>query len=133
MPTPTLQWSENVQPAEVRTGEELDQLLNGLAATSEAKEFPISVRLDAHGCWVDILLGLQESFVYVDEISPTRYYITVGDPHAEGTVNFHMFGQHHTEFESRCLIPLAAARRVFREFYDTGRRSSSVEWEENCY
>jgi hypothetical protein len=128
--TPTLQWSESEPPAEIQTGEQLDQLLNQLTATPE---FPISVRLRAHDCEADILLGLPESFVYLDEVSPTRYYITVGDSHADGVVGFHMFGQHHTEFERRHLIPIATARRVLREFFDTGRRPTSIEWEEGLY
>jgi hypothetical protein len=130
--TPTLQWSESEPPAEVRTGEQLDQLLDGLTATARS-EFPISVRLQAHDREVDILLGLPESFVYLNEVSPTRYYITVGDSYVDGVVSFHLLGQHHTEFERRHLIPAATARRVLREFFDSGHRSASVEWEEGSY
>jgi hypothetical protein len=130
--TPTLQWSESESPAEIRTGEQLDQLLDRLTATARP-EFPISVRLQAHDCEADILLGLAESFVYLNEVSPTRYYITVGDSYVDGIVSFHLLGQHHTEFERRHLIPTATARRVLREFFDTGRRPMSVEWEEGSY
>jgi len=130
--TPTLQWSESEPPVEIRTGEQLDQLLDRLTATARP-EFPISVRLQAHDCEADILLGLPESFVYLDEVSPTRYYITVGDSYVDGVVSFHLLGQHHTEFERRHLIPTATARRVLREFFDTGRRPTSVEWEEGLY
>jgi hypothetical protein len=126
--TPTLQWSESVPPVEVRTGQQLDQLIDQLRP-----EFPISVVLHAHGCEAHILLGLPESFVYVDEVSPTRYFITVGDSYVDGGVEFHLLGQHHTEFERRHLIPLVTARRVLREFFDTGRRSEIVEWEEGLY
>jgi hypothetical protein len=94
--TPTLQWSETVPPAEVRTGEQLDQLLDQLRP-----KFPISAVLHAHGCDAHILLGLAESFVYLDEVSPTRYYITVGDSYVDGVVSFHLLGQHHTEFERK--------------------------------
>ena len=130
--TPTLQWSESEPPAEIRTGEQLDQLLDRLTATARP-EFPISVRLQAHDCEADILLGLAESFVYLNEVSQTRYYITVGDSYFDGVVSFHLLGQHHTEFERRHLIPTATARRVLRDFFDTGRRPTSVEWEEGLY
>ena len=120
---PTLQWSETEPATEVLAGDQLDQLVDRLAAGARP-DFPIAVRLQAHGCWVDILLGLPESFVYVNELTPRREYITVGDSHSEDVVSFYLLGQHHTEFERRHLIPLAAARRVLREFFETGRRAS---------
>jgi hypothetical protein len=119
---PTLRWSESVSPAEVQTGKQLDQLLDQLRP-----DFPISVVLHAHGCEAHIVLGLPENFVYLDAVSPTRYYITVGDSYFDGVVGFHLLGQHHTEFERRHLIPLSTARRVFGEFFETGQRSASVE------
>lgn len=130
--TPTLLWSTTEPPVEIRTGEQLDQLLDRLTATTRS-EFPISVRLQAHDCEADILLGLPESFVYLNEVGLMRHYITVGDSYVDGVVSFHLLGQHHTEYESRHLIPTATARRVLREFFDTGRRPSSVEWEEGLY
>ena len=130
--TPILRWSESEPPAEVSTGDQLDVLLDRLTANSRP-DFPISVRLQAHGCEADILLGLQESFVYLTEVRPRRFYITVGDSHVDGVVGFHLLGQHHTEFERRHLIPLALARSVIREFFDTGRRPVRVEWEEGSY
>ena len=129
---PTLQWSETEAPAEVPTSEQLDQHLDRLAATARP-DFPISVRLQVHDCEADILLGLAESFVCVTELPARRYYITVGDLYLDGGVDFYLLGQHHTEFERRHLIPQATARAVFREFFQTGRRSGSVEWEEGCY
>lgn len=129
---PTVQWSETEPAAEVLTGDQLDQLIEQLAARAHP-DFPIAVRLQAHGCWVDILLGLPESFVYVNELAPRREYITVGEVHGEDVVSFYLLGQHHTEFERRHLIPLATARRVLRQFFDTGRRSPAVEWEESWY
>src|SRR5215475_7707258 len=108
---PTLQWSEKEAPAEVPTAEQLDQLLDRLAAAARP-DFPISVRLQVHGCEADILLGLPESFVYVTEVAARRYYITVGDLHIDGGVDFYLLGKHHTEFERRYLVPLPTARAV---------------------
>src|SRR2546423_6518551 len=130
--TPTLQWAESAPAAEIRTGEQLDELLDQITAACRPG-FPISVILQAHGFRVHILLGLLESFVYLDEVSPTRYFITVGDSHVDGGVDFHLLGQHHTEFERRHLIPADMARRVLREFFDTGRKSEIVQWEEGFY
>jgi len=62
-----------------------------------------------------------------------RYFITVGDSDVDDVVGFHLLGQHHTGFERRHLIPTATARRVLREFFDTGQRPSSIDWEEGLY
>jgi hypothetical protein len=129
---PTLQWPEDEPAAEVLNGEHLDQLLDGFAAKAHP-DFPAAVRLYAHGCSVDVLLGLASSFVYVDEPGPRRYYISVGDPHAEGTTEFYLLGMHHTEWENRQLIPLATALRVVREFFETGQCSASIQWEKGRY
>src|SRR5215471_2300377 len=102
--TTTLQWAESKPPVTVQTREQLDRLVDEIAATA-GPEFPISVRLQAHGCEADILLGLPESFVYLNEVSPKRYFITVGGSHVDGVIGFHLLGQHHTEFERRHLIP----------------------------
>jgi hypothetical protein len=130
--TPHLQWTEGEPPAEILSGAHLDELLDGLAAEARP-DFPTAVRLHAHECEVDVILGLANSCVYVDEPGPRQYHMSVGDPHAEGTTEFYLLGSHHTEWENRYFIPLATARRVVREFFDTGRRSASIQWEEGCY
>jgi hypothetical protein len=128
----TLRWSEIEAAVEAETGERLDQVLDKLAAKAQP-DFPISVRLHAYGCEADILLGLPESFVYITDAASWRYYITVGGLNIEGVVSFYLLGQHHTEFERRHLISADTARRVFREFFETGLRSAAVAWEEGCY
>ena len=130
--TPTLQWTANEPPIEVRTGEQLDQLLDRIALSCKP-DHPVSVILQAHGFDAHILLGLPESFVYLDEVALSRHFITLGDARAAGVVGFHLLGKHHTEFERRHLIPAATARRVLREFLDTGGRSTAVEWEAGSY
>lgn len=130
--TPALQWSVSEPPVEVRTGEQLDQLLDRIVAKCQP-DHPISVILQAHGYDAHILLGQSESFVYLDEVAASRHFVTVGDSRADGVIGFHLFGQHHTEFERRYLIPAVAARRVLREFLETGLRSTAVQWEEGSY
>jgi hypothetical protein len=129
---PQLQWSESTPSVAIQTSDELDKLLDKIATNCQPNH-PISVRLEAHGFKADILLGLPESFVYLDEVNPTRYFVTMGDSSVEGVLGFYFLEQHHTEFERRHLIPAATARRVLREFYETGLRSTCVEWEEGQY
>jgi hypothetical protein len=128
----TLQWSQEEPAAEIETGEQLDELLDQLQAKCPS-DLPTAAVLRVHDCETSILIGLQESFVYIDDIGKKRYYITVGDVSSGGVVTFYLLGQHHTEFERRHLIPLATARRVAREFFDSGRLPSGVKWEEILY
>jgi hypothetical protein len=128
----TLQWSEKERSERILNGEQLEQALDRLHASADA-EYPPAVVLRAFGCSVHILIGLVESFVYVDDADRYRYFVTIGNPDAEGVIGFYLLGEHHTEFERRHLIPISMARRVVREFYDTGHRSSFVQWEEGSY
>ncbi len=129
---PTLQWSESEPPVEILSGEQLDGLLDNLTASSRS-DFPSAVELQAHGFSVHILLSLAESFVYVNDQEHCQEWITVGNPKKEGTVNFWLLGQHHTEFNCSHLVPMSTARRIVREFFDTGQRSQAVTWKESCY
>lgn len=129
---PTLQWSEAEQPARILNGEQLEQLLDELSASADP-DAPTAVVLNAFNCDVHILLGLTESFVYVELTGQFRSYITIGDQNALGYFAFYLLSQHHTEFERRHLIPIAKARQVVREFYDTGHRSLNVQWEEDLF
>ena len=36
----------------------------------------------------------------------------------------------HTEIARRNLIPTSQAREIVREFFETGRRSTSVKWQQ---
>jgi hypothetical protein len=132
MTPPALQWAEKEPPVEVKTGQHLDQLLDRLQAEF-LSDFPIAAQLRAHDCETSILIGLPESFVYVNDVNEKRYYITVGNASSVGVVGFYLLGQHHTEFERRHLIPLAVARRVLREYFDSGKLPLSTKWEEGFY
>lgn len=49
----TLQWSETEPATELLSGEHLERLDDKLAATARP-DFPLSVRLQLHGCEVDV-------------------------------------------------------------------------------
>jgi hypothetical protein len=130
--TPTIQWSEAEPPAAVYTGQQLEKLLEELTWKAHP-EFPIAVRLRAHDCELDILLGMPESFVFLNSPTARQSFITVGNPDATGVVGFYLFGQHHTEFERRHLISFETAKRVLCDFLTTACRTSNVIWEEQDY
>ena len=130
--TATLRWSEAEPSATVSTRQGLDQALHKVAARCTAMH-PIIVAIYLHGCDVGIGLGLSESFVNVkgwEQGTPKSCLITVGDGRAKHGADFFFLNTHPTEIPQRNLIPTAQARQIVREFFETGRRSTSVKWEE---
>ena len=130
--TATVQWSEAGPPATVSTCHELDQALHQVAAHC-TPEHPIIVAINVHGYQVGIGIGLHESFVHVkrpEPDAPESCFITVGDGQAKRGVVFFFLNTHHTEISQHNLIPTSQARGIVREFFETGRRSTSVKWEQ---
>ena len=68
------------------------------------------------------------------KLSPRRviqpYLVTVGEPDADGFIEFYLFGKHHTEIHQRFLIAAVEARQIVHEFVESGVRSSRILWEE---
>ena len=127
----TLQWTEAEPPATISTRQELDQALHKVEARCNP-EHPIIVALSVHGYEVGIGLGLPESFVNVkswERGTPESGLITVGDGRAKRGAVFFFLDKQRTEIAQRNLIPMALARQIVREFFETGRRSTSVPWE----
>ena len=125
-----LRWSENHPLVDVPP-EQLARCLDNIAAKCDKAGFPFIIDVTVHGYEMLLGVGLPQSFVHIE--SQTRkppYFITVGDPAAEGTVSFYLHGAHPTEILRRNLISTPEAVRVAREFLESGQRSNSVEWEE---
>jgi hypothetical protein len=118
--------SDEEDPVEVRTVADLDKFIEH--AESRAAR-PVAISIDAHGCRADILVGYHLSFVHLSPDEPGRpYHVTVGGP-PEGGVDFWLHSLHHTWFEARHLIQKDAARQALREFFVSGRLSTTVQWE----
>jgi hypothetical protein len=127
----TLQWSEAEPPVAISSCQELDRALYKVSARSTAHH-PIIVALCVHGCVVGIGLGLPESFVNIrsgDRDAPESSLITVGHDQAKRGAVFFFLDQRRTEIPRHNLIPTAQARQIVREFFETGGRSTSVQWE----
>lgn len=129
-PTPaTLKCSKDEPEIELANIRQLDEQLDRLACQCNG-EYPSVVRLSAHGYEVEVGLGCSESFVRIEhESGMPPYFATLGDPRAEGEVAFYLFGDHPTGILRRNLIPMPKARQILREFFETGARSTDVEWE----
>lgn len=130
--TATVQWSETGPPVVVATCHELDQALHQVAAHCTPGH-PIIVAIYVHGYQVRIGIGLHESFVHVErpksDASECRL-ITAGGGQARHGVVFYFLDTRPTEIPQHNLIPTSQARAIVREFFETGRRSTNVQWEE---
>jgi Immunity protein Imm1 len=120
-------WSETEPSVAIDSVEDLDRFVD--FAESKA-EMPSAISVDTHGYRVDLLVGHEMSFVHMtpDDLEQP-YHVTIGGP-SEGVVDFWLHSWHHTQFENRYLVPKSLAREAFREFFQTGRLSPAVEWED---
>jgi Immunity protein Imm1 len=128
-PLPTLQCSDAEPPATIRTCLELDGALHK-AELRCAVGRPIIVSLYTRGFHLEIGLGLPRSFVSIQRCEPQlgQRVITVGDGMSDSGAVFFLGGD-HTEVSRRNLLPASDARRIFREFFNTGVASTSCYWE----
>jgi hypothetical protein len=116
---------------EIALEQDLDRLLRAIARGARKRCPPIVSLYDVHGHNLDIGFWPGYGFVHVTPISGLPpYYLTVGDPTAEGNIDFYLHVLHHTPIPRRHLIAASAARAAAIEFWKTGERSADVEWEE---
>ena len=128
--TAKIRWSQN-HPTEEVPVNQLTRCLDAIVSKCKESGMPFILDVTAHGYQMMFGLGLAESFVHVEaETGEPPYFITVGDPTAEGGVAFYLHGTHHTEIPRRNLISTVEAVRVAQEFLERGTRSESVKWEE---
>jgi immunity protein Imm1 of predicted polymorphic toxin system len=121
-------WSDSEPAVEIDSVADLERFIDEAEARCGR---PVAVSVDAHGYTADLLVGHEMSFVHLRPSGepPRRYFVTVGGIE-EGMVEFWLQTNHHTEFEARHLVPKVEAREVFIAFFQTGARSSRVQWEE---
>src|SRR5262245_35051991 len=111
-----IRWSENHSMVDVPP-DQLAECLETVAAKCREAGVPFIVDVVTHGYEMLLGVGLPESFVQIkSESGEPPYFITVGDPMAEGTVSFYLHGAHHTEIPRRNLISTLEAVRVARDF-----------------
>jgi hypothetical protein len=131
MITPVKVWYTGHRRAiEVATVEELDALLDRIAASPEHREFPTLVtiaRADEQQS-VQVLLGRKDLSLLIwylarDDIAASKGTI----PTSERIV--FDYGGTPTNAYDDTVIPVEAARQAVREFFSTGQRPTCIEWE----
>jgi hypothetical protein len=126
----TLRLSETEPAVVVGTCQELDRMLHRTQLHCTPKH-PIVVTLYVHGHRLEIGLGLPKSFVSIQRCEPTPgpNFISIGDARADWGAAFFFHGWHRTEVPERNLLPATKARQILREYFETGLRSTHIEWE----
>jgi hypothetical protein len=123
-----VEWGEDGR-AEVGSIEELDRLLDGLAAS--VLEKPLMAELIAeNGDSLAAGLGRDESVLsWINGDQNPPYYASKGDSGAGGMIVFFYRGD-WSEFPRWSAIPVARAREAMRRFFTTGQMPDNVEWTE---
>jgi len=128
---PILEWSQIQPRVELASGDDFDHAIDRLTARAST-DHPSIVALYAHGHQVILGLGLPQSFVQIQEWDDPQFgpaLVTVGDATASGEVAFYLLGSQHTEIPRRNLIPTPSARRLAKQFLETGKLPKDVTWE----
>jgi hypothetical protein len=58
--------------------------------------------------------GAMLSFTRADGLAP--YFVTLGDPSAEGVIDYWLAGDHHSQAERWTLVATETARKAIRQF-----------------
>ena len=129
-PLPTLHCYDEKPAATIRTCLELDQALHK-AELHYPIDHAVIVSLYSRGFHVEIGLGLTRSFVSIQRCEPQLgpRLITVGVAEADKEAVFFNLSGVRTEVLARNLLPASDARRILREFFNTGVASANFDWE----
>jgi hypothetical protein len=134
-PSRMLEWEEGAPAQAVTSREELEARLQTIAAASVGRPVVARVSLP-DDTTVHIGLGRAEAMVFVhDPPSPdglTMEWISVGEERRRGEVSFWFLGDHNT-YEKRSFLPVGDAIRAVGELFETGRRPTWIQWEENAF
>jgi Immunity protein Imm1 len=123
----TLEWNNHEVP--VGSVAELDALLDRL--TDEASEQPFIVTLGRDDD-SSLSIGLGRSETVASYISPglgPPHFLSRGNGGHDGPVEF-MFSGEVTEYPPESAIPVGAARKALRVYFETGELTPDVDWEE---
>jgi hypothetical protein len=108
----TVQWGTDEQ-AIVTSADELDAILDAVAAQSRASETSQDVQLEADDAGtLGIVVGAERSFLnYIPAQLDPPYRASVGDEDQDRPFTFHVAGEHHSERRGVRRCPLKRPER----------------------
>jgi len=120
-----------VQRAEVTSAEQLDCLLDRLAARASELRIPFNVTIEGlDGTYMDIIVGGAAASVQWVREDPWECRVSLSSEQEDddSPVTFAGNGQ-DSELERRWWIDPAIAREAVRHYFNTGELASVVRWE----
>jgi len=126
-----VQWAEDGEK-QVSSLSELDALLDYLHAKYHGdRGVIVTVEAPDKGGSLAIGVGRDMSVLnYVPGSGDPPYLSSIGDLTGEGAIVFQFMGQ-WSEFPIRHAISLDSAREAVKHFFETGRLSDEIRWEED--
>jgi hypothetical protein len=99
------------------TEDELDAILDRVTREIDP-ELPQDVVVErSNGDALTVLLGAPQSFVnFIAASGNPPYFVSLGNPTAEGVITFYVNGDHHSEAHARHGIAVSQAREAARQF-----------------
>ena len=117
----------------VNSVEELDAALDAIAE-EVSPELPQAVPITrANGDCLTIVLGAKTGSLlsFIAKSGDPPYFVSLGDPTAQGIFTYFVDFDHHSEALVRNVIPEIEARQAVREFVSQdGRLPKNVAWTE---
>ncbi|MGA8636256.1 MAG: Imm1 family immunity protein [Candidatus Dormiibacterota bacterium] len=120
--------TESGEVRHITTATELDEALDAIHERATDQHCLATIRSPA-GDELLIGLGGYLSVLQFTHDDNPPYWVTVGDPEAEGITAFVFEGQ-ETEILRRNLVPPEDARHAAVVFFESGVMPRSVRWEE---
>lgn len=125
----TVGWGENAE-AQIRTTNELEALLDGLAETHRGDEAVLAEITLSNGDALSIGLGHSRSVLsFVPGSGLPPYMVSRGPTESGAGLSFYYYGR-WTHFEEQNLVSICEAREAARYFVVEGRLVDSVTWQE---
>jgi hypothetical protein len=134
MSGPYLVYIDRDDPVSVQSVAELDAFLDRVAATPRYQRFPVVADIvSADDRYIlQILLGRTDASFLIWNIADESIEASVGTVLVKGDIVFN-YGGSRTDAYDDTTIPVDIARAAAREFLQTGRRPSGVEWKTPQY
>ncbi|MBX7268920.1 hypothetical protein KIF24_24740 [Micromonospora sp. Llam7] len=132
---PVRVYYDRIEPVAVDRIEDLDALLDRVAANPEYQEFPVMVSLETGDKEhvLEICLGRQDLSMLVWHHAFLDVAASKGSLHQPADLAYN-FGGSRTDAYDSSAIPVATARQAVREFFSTnGQRPTCLEWQTPNY
>ena len=123
-------WNEHQRDVERLS--DLEQILDDLHARfTDAEPTAVVHELPETGDSLAIVLGRDKSVLsYVSGSKDPPYFTSVGAEEPDGTIEFRFMGD-LSELPLKNAVPIQEARAAMRYFWNTGKLTSDIAWEED--